>query len=169
MVGAAAGIVVLEALHAEAALEAQVALAPARRRSAQVDGVDRLEAEVMPVVDDLHVYYYLLHPGPCRVLDYARGDYSDGPNCGDNPMPLDARAEADFEALTDAIERSGVAVERIHRDGGAIYIPLQDYSWQYNWEYVHLSDVDTPPPTRWPGEEWTHIRGDWWFHRAHDD
>ena len=44
-----------------------------------------------------------------------------------------------------------------------------DYSWQYNWEYVYLPDVDSPPPTRFPGEEWTHIRGDWWFHRAHDD
>jgi hypothetical protein len=40
---------------------------------------------------------------------------------------------------------------------------------QYNWAYLYLPDVGSPPATRWPDEEWTHILGDWWFHRAHDD
>jgi hypothetical protein len=92
--------------------------------------VDRLERDVMPVVEELHVY--LLHPGPCRVLEYDRGDYRDGDpeDCGDL-VPFDAQARADFDRMTDAIERSGVAVERIRRDRGAIYIPLEDYSRQY--------------------------------------
>jgi hypothetical protein len=132
--------------------------------------VDRLEAEVLPVVEDLRVYYYLLHPGPCRVLEYARGDYRDGDpeECGDL-VPFDAEARADFDEMTDAVARSDVAVERIFRDRGGIYVQLEDYSWQYNWEYVYLPDGGSPPATRWPVEEWTHIRGNWWFHRTHDD
>lgn len=132
--------------------------------------VDRLEAELLPVVEELRVSYYLLHPGPCRVLEYFRGDYRDGDQeeCGDL-VPFDTEVRADFDKVTDAVERSGVAVERIRRERGAIYIPLEDSSWQYNWEYAYLPDVDSPPATRWPEEEWTHIRGDWWFHRTHDD
>ena len=84
-------------------------------------------------------------------------------------MPFDAQARADFDRVTDAVERSGVAVERIFRYGGGIYVQLQDSSWQYNWEYVYLPDVDSPPATHFPARQWTHIRGDWWFHRAHDD
>ena len=128
--------------------------------------VDRLEADVLPVVEELEVSYYLLESGPC-VFEYSRGDYSD-PECGEL-MPFDAEARADFDRVTDAIERSGVAVERLGRDRGGLYVRLEDYSVQYNYEYVSLPDVDSPPATMWPGEAWTHIRGDWWFHRAHDD
>jgi hypothetical protein len=84
-------------------------------------------------------------------------------------VPFDAQARADFDHVTDAVERSGVAVERIFRDGGGIYVQLDDRSWRYNWEYVFLPDAGSPPATTWPGEEWTHIRGDWWLHQAHDD
>lgn len=139
------------------------------------EDVARLEADVLPVVEELELFYYLLEPGSlfdpgeCRILEYPRGQYRDGdPKCRDL-VPFDDQARMDFDAVTRAVERSGVSVERIFRSRGAIYIRLPDYSWQYNWAYVYLSDVDTPPPARFPGEEWTHIRGDWWFHRAHDD
>jgi hypothetical protein len=84
-------------------------------------------------------------------------------------VPFDAQARADFDEVTDAIEGSGVAVERIVRHGSGIYIPLKDNSIQYNWEYVYLPDVASPPAGGSPGEEWTHIRGAWWFHRTRDD
>jgi hypothetical protein len=129
--------------------------------------VDSLQAHVLPVVERLEVSYYLLEPGQCRIFRYARGSYSD-PEC-EEPKRFDAEAVADFDAVTDAVERSGVPVERIRREQGGIYIPLEDYSWQYNWEYVYLPDGGSPPETRFPGEEWTHIRGNWWFFRAHDD
>jgi hypothetical protein len=138
---------------------------PLDRRQADVD---RLEAQVLPVVQDLALSYYLLEEGPCRVLEYPRGNYRDGsPECGDL-VPFDAQARADFDAVTAAVERSGVAVERIFRQGG-IYVQLEDNSWQYNWEYVYRAGIPAPPATTFPGEEWTHIRGDWWYHRAHDD
>jgi len=140
----------------------------------QVD-VDHLETELLPVVQDLELTYYLMQPGypldrgPCYVLEYSRGNYHDGdPDCT-NVVPFDAQARADFDEVTNAVERSGVAVERIVGHGGWVYVQLKDSSWEYNWQYVYLPDVTSPPATVWPGEEWTHIRGDWWFHRAHDD
>ena len=104
-----------------------------------------------------------------RSTRIRSGNYRDGdPECQDL-VPFDAEARADFDQVTAAVEWSDVAVERIFRHGGGIYFPLEDNSWRYNWEYVYLPDVDLPPATQWPGEEWTHIRDDWWFHRAHDD
>jgi len=133
--------------------------------------VDRLESEVLPVVQRLRVYYYLLEAGPpCRILEYPRGDFRDGATDCRDLVPFDAQARADFDEVTAAVERTGVAVERIVRHNGAIYIPVKDSSWQYNWEYVYLEGGQAPPGIAFPEEEqWTHVRGDWWFHRAHDD
>lgn len=60
-------------------------------------------------------------------------------------------------------------IDRIFRNEGLIYVQLPDSSWQYNWEYVFLPNGGSPPPVTWPEEQWTHIHGDWWFHRTHDD
>ena len=69
-----------------------------------------------------------------------------------------------------AVDRAGVRIQRIGWDPDGIKIQLPDNSWQYNYEYVYLPYTDTPPAIRWPGEEqWTQIRGHWWFHRTHDD
>jgi len=138
---------------------------PGRRQA----DVDRLETDVLPVVEELELSLYLLTAGPCRILEYPRGDYRDGdPQCGDL-VPFDPGARADFDKVTDAVERSGVAVERILRDGTGTYVQLIDHSWQYNWQYVYLSGVGSPPTTTHPSEQWTHIRDNWWLHRAHDD
>jgi hypothetical protein len=131
--------------------------------------VDRLDSEVLPVVEALRVSYYLQTRGPCRILDYPRGNYRDGdPACRDVVL-FDAEARADFERVTAAIDRSGVAVERILRHTGAVHIRLQDSSWQYNWAYVHGPDPASPPQATRPEEQWIHIRGRWWFLREHDD
>ena len=131
--------------------------------------VDRLQTDVLPVVEDLRISSYFLEPGPCRVLDYARGNYRDGdPECKDL-VPFDAQARADFDEVTGDIRRSGVPVERIFRYGDGIHVQLEDNSWQYNWEYAYLPDTGSPPAATSPDEQWTHIRGDWWFHRTHDD
>jgi hypothetical protein len=130
--------------------------------------VDRLETNVLPIAEELELSYYLLEPGPCRILEYRRGDFSD-PQC-EELAPFDAEARADFDEVTDALDRSGVAVERIFAHVGGIYVQLKDHSWRYNWQYVYLPDVGSPPATTGrPGEEWMHIRGDWWFHRTQDD
>jgi hypothetical protein len=133
------------------------------------EDVDRLDREVLPVVQRLDLSYYILREGPCHLLEYPRGDYVDGgPDCGDLAR-FDAQARADFDELTAAVERTGVTVERIYRHEGGVYVQLDDYSWQYNWAYVYLPDGASPPVSTWPEEEWTRVRGDWWFYRAHDD
>jgi hypothetical protein len=129
--------------------------------------VDRLQWGVLPVVEQLGLSYYMPGP-PCRVLDYPGGAYRDGDQDCKDRVPFDATARADFNQVTAAVERSGVAVERIVRVGGGIYVQLKDNSWQYNWEYAYLPDV-TSPLGGSPDEQWTHIRDQWWFHRTRDD
>ncbi|BCB78004.1 hypothetical protein GCM10022251_36930 [Phytohabitans flavus] len=139
---------------------------PYRRKA----DVDRLETEVLPVVQELQVAYYRLTPVPCRQLEYPRGSYGDGPpECGAS-LGFDAEARADFDEVTAAVERSGVAIIQIFRQAeGGIDIALKDDSWQHHWSYVYLPDASSPPPTIWPGEEWTHIRDDWWLYRVYAD
>lgn len=133
------------------------------------DDVGRLDSEVLPVVEALGFSLYLLAPGPCRILDYRRGNYRDGGAACKEVVPFDAEARADFDRVTAAVERSGVVVERIVRQNGAVHVRVLDSSWQYNWAYVYGPDSKSPPkPTR-PEEQWTHITGRWWFFREHDD
>jgi hypothetical protein len=138
---------------------------PGRRQA----DVDRLEADVLPVIQELELSLYLVDASSCRILEYPRGDYRDGdPQCGDL-APFDAQTRADFDKVTDAVQSSGVAVERIFRDGAGIHVQLTDHSWKYDWQYVYLPGAGSPPTTTHPSEQWTHIRDGWWLHRAHDD
>jgi hypothetical protein len=132
--------------------------------------VDRLEAYVLPVVEELNVSFYGPPSHGCRYLEYSRGGYQDGDGCqeGGNP-PFDAQARADFDRLAAAVERSGVEVERIDRRQAGIHIQLQDTSWQYNWEYAYMPDGSRPPTTQRPEVQLTNIRGNWWFVREFDD
>lgn len=129
--------------------------------------VDRLDAEVRPLAEELRLDYFLQAPGHCSGIEYGRGDFSD-PVCTDR-APFDDQALADFERMAGAVERTDVAVERIMRVGIGLWVQLEDSSWQYNWQYVYLPDGASPPAKNWPEEEWTHVSGDWWFHRDHDD
>ncbi|MFC7484736.1 hypothetical protein ACFQX7_38480 [Luedemannella flava] len=132
--------------------------------------VDRLDRQVLPLAQQLDLYFYLHSPQDCRVLEYPHGNYRDGDAvCGDDVAPFDARAATDYADLAAAIERSGVDVERVFRDRGGLYFQLEDFSLQYNYQYVYLPDGAAPPPNRFAVEEWTNVRGDWWFHRDHDD
>jgi hypothetical protein len=138
---------------------------PGRRQT----DVDRLETDVLPVVEELKLSLYLLTSGPCRILEYPRGAYRDGdPQCGDL-VPFDPGARADFDKVTDAVERSGVAVERILREDTRTSVQLIDHSWKYNWQYVYQPSAGQPPATTHSSEQWTHIRDNWWLHRVHDD
>jgi hypothetical protein len=133
------------------------------------EDIDRLDAYVLPVFERLQLVYYLDEP-ECDILEYPRGHYADPPSCSDGMTPFDAQTRADFDQVTAAVDRAGVRIQRIYRDGDGIKIQLPDNSWQYNYEYVYLPYPDSPPAIRWPGEEqWTHLRDRWWFHRAHDD
>jgi hypothetical protein len=131
--------------------------------------VDRLEAFVLPVIEELNVSFYGPESHGCRFLEYARGAYQDGDSCRDGNPPFDAQARADFNRVSNAVERSGVAVERIDRSQGGIHIRLEDSSIEYNWEYAYMPDGGTPPTTGRPESQLTNIRGNWWFVREFDD
>jgi hypothetical protein len=130
--------------------------------------VDRLHSEVLPIVQALDVSRYLV-ASPCRILEYPRGTFRDGDVSCKDVVRFDSKAREDFEQITDAIERSGVTVERIVRQDGAIHVRVPESSVQYNWAYVYGPDPATPPRAAGPDEQWTHIRGRWWFRREHDD
>jgi hypothetical protein len=134
------------------------------------EDVNRLERDVLPVVEELRVFYYLYEEGtPCRVLEYGRGNFREGsPACGPDQVPFDAQGRADFERVRLGVEHCGVQVQRIYRSGG-VRVQVVDSSGEYNWEYAYLPGTDVAPPKVWPEEEWTHIRDQWWFHRGHDD
>lgn len=102
-------------------------------------------------------------------MEYPYGNFCDGKADCQGLVPFDAKARSDFDEVTRAVERSGVELDRIYRNRGAIYFQFYDSSWQYDWFYVYLPDAGTPPAKVWPEEEWTHIRGNWWFYRGHDD
>jgi hypothetical protein len=132
--------------------------------------VDRLEAYVVPVVEELNVSFYGPESHGCRYLEYSRGGYQDGDGCrADGNPPFDTQARIDFDRVAYAIERSGVVVERIDRSQAGIHIRLKDNSWQYDWEYAYMPDGGTPPTTGRQEVQLTNIRGTWWFVREFDD
>ncbi|MFC4040122.1 hypothetical protein ACFO1B_16965 [Dactylosporangium siamense] len=133
---------------------------------ADVAGLDK---EVRPVVERLRIFY-LMASGPCHVLEYPHGIFRDGGrDCGDDPVPFDAQARADYAEVTRAVRRSGVAVERIYLNRGGTVVQIQDRSREYNWAYVYLPDRDSAPEQSRPDEQWTHVSGHWWFLREFDD
>jgi len=79
--------------------------------------IARLEATVLPVVEDLHVRYFMDELG-CANLTYRRGDFIDGQrgHCNgstDSPAQFDDVARADHERIKAALEASGTPIERI--------------------------------------------------------
>jgi hypothetical protein len=88
----------------------------------KAERIARLEATVLPVVEDLQVEYFMDEPG-CANLTYPRGDFIDGnpEHCGgstDSPAQFDDVARADHERIKAALEASGTPIERV---GGAFF------------------------------------------------
>jgi hypothetical protein len=88
----------------------------------KAEQIARLEATVLPVVEDLQVEYFMDEPG-CANLTYPRGDFIDGEpeHCGgstDSPAQFDDIARADHERIKAALEASGTPIERV---GGTFF------------------------------------------------
>jgi hypothetical protein len=83
----------------------------------KAEQIARLEATVLPVVEDLQVEYFMDEPG-CASLTYPRGDFIDGDpeHCGgstDSPAQFDDVVRADHERIKAALEASGTPIERV--------------------------------------------------------
>jgi hypothetical protein len=119
VVGAALGLVVWAAIQGDLPSETEKA-----------EQIARLEATVVPVVEDLQVEYFMDDPD-CANLTYPRGDFIDGDpeQCGgstDNPAQFDPIARADHDRIKAALSASGTRIERVggrfFSDGRVIHL-----------------------------------------------
>ena len=137
--------------------------------------IERLEATVLPVIEDLQVEYFMDVHG-CANLTYPRGDFIDGnpEDCGGStgsPVQFDDVGRADHQLIKAALEASGTPIERV---GGTFF---SDGRVRYAW---FMSTHGAPFATSWSLEydpEGTRSPGpagmvtlmpvegeqDWWF------
>jgi hypothetical protein len=141
----------------------------------KAEQIGRLEATVLPVLEDLKVEYFMDVAG-CAILSYSRGDFFDGDpeDCGsfsDRAVQFDDVARADQELIQTALAASGTPIERV---GGTF---LSDGRVRHAWFMSHQGapfatswslEYD-PGGTRSPGTSGivtlTPVEGeqDWWF------
>jgi hypothetical protein len=130
---------------------------------------------VLPLVEDLQLTDAELGP-PCPSLSYPRGTFRQShEDCGpEGSMDFDAIAVADHARLVEAIEASGVDVERItlatyHPDGTleSAWFRLQDSSIED--DFLYLYDPTGSVPKVDGRDDFTAIDGQWWFVTSFDD
>ena len=141
----------------------------------KAEQIERLEATVMPVVEDLQVEYFMDLPD-CAGLTYPRGDFIDGDpeHCGgstDSPADFDDVARADHERIKAALEASETVIERVggrfSSDGSVIdawFMSTHGAPFATSWSLEY-----EPEGTRKAGKAGmvtlTPVEGkaDWWF------
>jgi hypothetical protein len=162
---------------------------PVHSREQMREDVAALEAEVVPVVEDVELSLYLEEfngpiagTQPCHVLETARGtfrtpdDKSEGCSNPDENFPFDAVAQAQFDGIKAALARTGTNIHRITDRQGAeptgLHFQLDDVSWLWNWDYVYQPEgipQDGTVERALGTTTYTHITGDWWFMQEPDD
>ncbi|GIG01103.1 hypothetical protein [Catellatospora citrea] len=159
---------------------------PVYPRERMLHDVAALELQVLPVTEHLGLTSYLDEPAAwgrpaCRVFTWSHGAFrdrnSDCANPDDPEPPFDTASDTAFAQVSDAIETSGVDVDRIDngRWGPGTSFHLRDNSWRWNWYYSYVPGT----PSDAPAEERTetglgvrrqvHVSGDWWFVVEPDD
>jgi hypothetical protein len=141
----------------------------------KAEQIARLEATVLPVIEDLQVGFFMDEPG-CVILTYSRGDFVSGDpeDCGgstDSPVPFDDVAGADYERIKAALEESDTSIERVGGrflgDGGVNdvwFMSTQGAPFATSWSLEY-----DPGGTQSPGRRGivtiTPVEGehDWWF------
>jgi hypothetical protein len=159
---------------------------PIYPRARMLRDVEDLELQALPVAADLGLTRFLNEPAVwgrpgCRVFTWSHGAFRDRhPDCAnpDDPeAPLDAASEAAFNRVSEAIEHSGVKVDRIEKGGWGpgMSFHLREDSWRWNWYYSYIPD--TPAGTAKEIRTDTslgvrlqvHVSGGWWFTVEPDD
>jgi hypothetical protein len=164
VVAAVGGLAVWRGIHGDLPSEVEKA-----------EQIGRLEATVLPVIEDLKVEYFMDVAG-CAILTYTRGDFFDGDpeDCGgstDRAVQFDDVARADLQLIKAALAASGTPIERVggtfSSDGRVTYAWFMSHhgapfatSWSLEYD---------PEGTRSPGPAGivtlTPVEGeqDWWF------
>lgn len=145
----------------------------------QAEEVARLEAHLVPVVDELEVRFYLDEGPSGKAILYPPGEFCEGEDrCGSPTArqgPFDARVLGDFKRIKAGIEASEVDTHRFDAsftDDGALRtasFPREDCSWKWTWIYLYDPN-DTVVKDQEPGAPtYTKINEDWWLLTEVDD
>ena len=139
----------------------------------QVEYVARLEATVLPVIEQQQVEYFM-DEADCAILTYSRGDFIDGDpeNCGssDDPHLFDDVARTDHVRLAAALDESQTPIEQT---GGAFtgrdldfafFTSTQGAPFATSWQILYDPD-DLYPRTATDLGSFTPIpeQDGWWF------
>jgi hypothetical protein len=148
-------------------------------RETMAKEVVRLQAHVVPVLEELHPTWYEV-AAACDILEYPRGVFSEDGTCGGRPgeRPFDDVARADLDRIIEAIERSGVPTDelmtaRYAPDGSVEAVGLVRSGGGIAWNFAYLYSPEEKPP------EWESTLGPvtltrigdtgWWFEKSPDD
>lgn len=141
--------------------------------------VAQLEANVLPVVDELDVRFYLDEGSTCNSILYPRGEFRDGDDSCGSPTesygPFDATVRGDFDRISAAIEASGVNAHRfdayVTGDGvlTSIRFPLEDRSIEWNWVYLYDPSNTVSKDQRPKAPTYQQINDKWWLVTEIDD
>jgi hypothetical protein len=145
--------------------------------------VSRLEATVLPVLEELKVEYFMDEPG-CAGLTYDRPaprDFTNGDpeDCGgstDDPQPFDDSVRADHARIAAALEESGTPIERAGGTfgadelRGAFFMSTHRAPFATTWELMYDADAQQ---LRSPGGMVTIVspvpgKPGWWFQCCSD-
>jgi hypothetical protein len=164
VVAAVGGLAVRRAIRGDLPSEAE--------KAAQIG---RLEATVLPVIEELRVEYFMDASG-CAILSYARGDFFDGDpeDCGGftgRAVRFDDVARADHQLIKAALAASGTPIERVGgtfssdgRVGWAFFMSTDGAPFATSWS-LEYDPAGTGSP--WPAGNvtLTPVEGeqDWWF------
>ena len=139
----------------------------------RVEYVARLEATVLPVIEQQQVVYFM-DELDCANLTYSRGDFIDGDpeDCGstDDPHLFDDVARDDHDRLAAALAESQTPIEQT---GGAFtgrdlrfvfFMSTQGAPFATSWEILYDPD-DSYPKTATDLVTFTPIPDEdgWWF------
>ncbi len=145
----------------------------------QAAEVARLEAHVVPIVDELDVRFYLDETWSTHAITYPPGEFREGDDSRGSPAasdrPFDASVRTDFDRVSAAIEASAVDTYRFEASftpEGALSTASfrrDDSSLEWNWFYLYDPN-DTVAKDPGPGaRSLTQINADWWLVTEVDD
>jgi len=141
----------------------------------KAEQIGRLEATVLPVLEDLKVEYFMDDAG-CAILTCPRGDFFDGDpeDCGgftDRAVQFDDVARADHQLIKAALAASGTPIEnvggRFFSDGRvrwAWFAATHGAPFATSWS-LEYDPEDTRSSWSWGVVTLTPVESEqgWWF------
>ena len=145
----------------------------------QAEEVLRLEAGVVPVLDEFDVRFYLDRGPYCGSIVYRRGEFrSHDERCGSPTEAyrlFDEQVQGDFGKIRAAIAASRVKIRRFEASFAAdgsirtISFRREDCSIEWNWNYLYDRGNVVAKDGTSDFPKYTRITEDWWLVTEVDD